>query len=136
MNDLIARLEAAEEGSRELDWLIADYLGEIPQHEIREVGWNYVWWRRPKDFYLSKANDAEGRNIETWAPKRRTTNLQAAVDLVPEGLSFLVGKDHRTGWATLGQPAKPSGTMWDEGYEAKTPALALCAAILRAKEEK
>ena len=36
--DLIAELEAADEGSREFDWRIADTLGEVPAHNVQKRG--------------------------------------------------------------------------------------------------
>lgn len=36
LRGLIERLEKLETGSRELDWLIAEALGDIPEHRIME----------------------------------------------------------------------------------------------------
>ena len=82
LRGLIERLEKAEAGSRELDWLIAEALGEIPEHRVMETGWDYIWFRRSGEFALWKAMDSEGRLVELWQAPQRSTSLDAAVALI------------------------------------------------------
>lgn len=140
--DLIARLEAASEGSRELDWAIRDCLGTITMPLSAEANWS--WVRRvgdqiidigPESFRLLTTND-------TYLP-RYTTSVDAALTLVPEGFAVR----EWTIWP--GMPStlvieeahkEADGKYWRKsGYgrwpaEGKTPALALCIAALRARQ--
>jgi len=113
-DDLIARLERATEGSRELDFEIAEYLDKI--------GVKY-------------ATTIEGHTPE-W-----TQSLDAALSLVPEPkkLAWGVGTMKRDGdpKITYAANCRRFGRI-DAGQplfdaEAATPALALCVAALRAR---
>lgn len=108
MKDLIAKLESATEGSRELDALIWQALGNpVP--------------RRPDWPYHVPA--------PTW-----TTSIDAALSLVPEGwewaLEFNQNNDE-TAWVATCRMGDP---MLFIEPEAATPALALCIAALKARE--
>lgn len=109
--DLIARLEAAKEGSRELDAAI--------------------------DIYVTGGSSADLAYVledvdRTLRPKHYTTSLDAALTLVPKGyfgeidFGFLV--DKQAAWVR-----KNNDTPRVIGY-GKTPALALCIAALKARE--
>lgn len=109
LSDLIARLEAATEGSRELsdEVLVALWV-------TRDDGW-------------VKPNG----DVCEWGDEPNCTeSLDDALGLVPEGW----------GWMVEGRHGKGQATVYLTGDEhwpllaAATPALALCAAILRAKE--
>ena len=114
MSTLIERLEKAGEGSRELDRAIFDYLREQPN--FRDPG--------PLPHY--------------------TTNLQDALRLVPDGwkpsmISWLVecmaGPNDRVRASVC---REKMGELPDGGYQnahAASPALAFCAACLRALEK-
>ncbi len=122
---LIAKLEQAQEGSRELDAHICCAMstedGPFFNPFLGEDGSWYVqagiggWQMKHGDF------------------PHYTTNLQAAVDLVPEGygaisLSITEQTYH---------PENKCRVTWGHPYFAvfgATPALALCVAILRALE--
>lgn len=126
MTDLIARLESAEEGSRELDEAIFDHIGR--KHGTGLAGYTSA------PFY--------------------TTSLDAALLLVPEGLTWTAtGYDPDGGWsdsvdyrlpyAVLAgpmeelpgdhmSPPEPHRDSWEA--RATTPALALCAAWLKARQ--
>lgn len=126
---LAERAEKATGPDRELDWLIAEAVGEVPAHSIRTIGFDYDWYRKPDEWMLWRAKDSEGRSVETWTPKKRTASIDAATTLVPEGLKFEV--------TTTGY--KPGATVCGniltgvhEVSYAATPASALTAAALRA----
>ena len=103
MTDLIARLEAAEIGSRELDAAIYDAI-DSPAIKIKTT--------LDYDF------------------PAYTTSLDAALTLVPEGLAWGVAdrKDKSKPLAICGHADNPM----TETYAA-TPALALCIAALKAR---
>lgn len=118
MSDLLDKLQSASEGSRELDAMIANELGILG-------GMAYDHWAA----------------IEAHAP-HYTTNLQDAVSLVPEGwLVDQVGEWEspvlraRGPWlAILKRP--PDYKQVVRCDHAPTPALAFCAAIIKAHEAR
>jgi len=109
MRDLIARLQAAEWASRQLDAAISDALGWVlvcdnagrPQH-----------WREPDGTRHSA--------LPEW-----TRSLDAALTLVPEGARWVLYSD---GYAYVGPDDEPTAK-----WCGNTPALALCIAALRAR---
>lgn len=115
LSALIAKLEAATAGSRELDRAIWLSLPAHRIHAIREVGGHtHERW-------------VDGEDVR-WpvAQTNFTASIDCALELVPakmmttidtRGLAF-VG-DHRQGWRDY--------------TKAATPALALCIAALRAR---
>ena len=102
---LIERLEAAENGSRELDQLIA-----------RNIGAGAA---------LYSDNSGIDRALDY------TTSLDAALTLVPKGMTFGMGWD-----TEIAGPYAFTGKTGEErkGYYARTPALALCIAALKARQ--
>lgn len=136
MSDLIARLEAAEEGSRELDAEI-----ELSRRKFLGIivgaGWaaNYVLDKGP---VLGWIWDGKNLTSQLKAP-HYTTSIDAALTLVPEGVQWCwkVERHHDefsavlTFWAGIGE--KHSGPF--VAGDAATPALALCAAALKARQE-
>lgn len=116
-SSLIQSLEAAEGGSRELDVSLGQTLGIIDADLI----------------YTARDGLRMGRgNCEPWP--RWTTSLDAALALaerVLPGSRAMVERDHDgTGWAMI-QCVPVAAKVMEDG---KTPALALCIAILRARE--
>lgn len=104
-DDLIARLERATEGSRELDFEIAEYLDKI--------GVKY-------------ATTIEGHTPE-W-----TQSLDAALSLVPEGnWQWQLRQDPGCYRAGIVGGEIPNMTIFRG--EGPSPALALCIAALRAR---
>lgn len=107
---LIERLEAAEGGSRELDWSISDAFGERHGGNVCPI---------------------------------YTTSLDAALALAERALPGYFWEIQICPYTTTVQGALES---WNEGLaapdvggvyaDARTPALALCIAILKAKETK
>jgi hypothetical protein len=117
MTDLIARLEAAEAGARELDWLIADAT-DHPSFARKIDG----FW--PPFGERSRAD----KDVPAYS-----TSLDAALALASRvfpgfGLGMVQGSGERA-------KANVTPANADHGFTAtaSTPALALCAAILRAK---
>ena len=134
---LAERCERAAIGTRELDWLIADALGEIPQHSIRTIGFDYAWYRKPDEFALWKAADSEGRSVDLWQPVERSTSLDAATSLFPADCFYRSGHDGAGPDVTMffcdaiasgpdGQPLRPVRAL------AVTEELARVVAALRA----
>lgn len=127
LSDLIARLEAAKEGSRELDALI---FTEVFEAELRP--WSPT--RRVRTLWWFKRNSEQVLRYGKDSHPHYTTSLDAALTLVPENMRIeLIG----------------SGSAWRcevrhftayervaEYFGAPTPALALCIAALKARDSK
>lgn len=79
LSELIERVGKLTGPDRETDWLIAEHFGEVPPHRIMEIGWDYIWYRRPGEFVLWRPTDSEGRRVETWSPAAHTASLDAAI---------------------------------------------------------
>jgi hypothetical protein len=120
MTDLIERLEAATEGSRELDALIhattlslgRDYWPDERGRVVEYTGLRKILHRAP----------------------HYTTSIDAALTLVPEGWGWSVNDDSE---ACLTLPG--NGFLSDRGDielygRSATPAIALCIAALRARQ--
>lgn len=121
LSDLIARIEAAKEGSRELN------------HEIAvAIGWCFGGGR-PKGG-LWKSPDGK-MNFDTVPDF--SGSLDAALTLVPDDSSVTLQFDHKTSC-----DFSPSAEVYPYGSEPKkpsyasTPALALCIAALEAREAR
>ena len=111
MTNLIAQLESAPEGSRGLDYMIHTKLGWIDQDQ--------GGWDGPNGEHTG----------EGWP--HYTTNLQDAVEALPEGWFWIAGNSAINGvsaeiWETREQA---TCSAW---AKAPTPALALCIAAIRA----
>jgi hypothetical protein len=116
-DDLITRLKAVPEGSRELD------------AEIAEA----VIWLPGRAKHLQEA----GRGLYETAQglcARFTTSLDAALTLVPEGweASIVVEADG-SGSARVWERLGDTSSSRTQIYEAAGPALALCIAALKAR---
>ena len=127
MNDLIERIEAASGPDRELDHEIYEYLGSPVVRMVSAT--------------------THGTDLVNWAPFY-TASVDAALTLVPEG--WRIGKleqDWRSGgWIAqlCERPTERQLQAFDDGVtigwntadtdpDAATPALALCAAALKAR---
>lgn len=111
LSDLIARLETTKEGSRELDAAIDIYVTGGSSADLAYV-----------------LEDVE----RTLGPKHYTTSLDAALTLVP--------KEYAGNWDLKWRnKASCRAELYRPSYQvdglAATPALALCIASLRAREE-
>lgn len=139
---LITRLAKLDGPDREVDWLIADHFTEIPKHTIREIGWDYDWWRGPNEYSLKKAIDSEGRRIDTWSPNAYTASVDAAIALAERVLpgwkrSFFENFNGK--W--IARVCSPRRDLYSTDYLRDTElggspngSIALCIAILHAKE--
>lgn len=111
LTDLIAKLEAASEGSRELDLDIAQLLREP---------WGYTGGETPRDIKCAPI----------------TTSLDAIVELKLPGWCFELRRG-RVNTCTLYEPDDPAAFItdpWPRKHEAagRTLALAACSSFLRA----
>lgn len=128
---LIARIEAATEGSRELDCVIAVASGEffIKGEICGEPAYCYI----DSDEVLHMPGNGGGAAMVP----NYSESVDAALTLVPEGWSH--GYRLTTANDDLGSLVeawvRTKGRMW-HGVTHSTPALALCAAALRARSEK
>lgn len=136
MSALIARLEAAKEGGRELDGLVARAFGwhrVEPRHMRGKAG----GWIAPQDFIglhgdgSPMLDSLHGTDIHR-DPPRVTTSIDAALALSERVLpGYLVNLCQSLDrWdASLDS----EDDVYAHGAHAKTGSLALCIAILRAK---
>ena len=143
-DDLIARLERATEGSRELDAEIAVAVRSLDTEGDKSLpkwaGKNYPIWRARPDGRVECVH-TDGTGSLNWSPLHYTTSIDAALSLVPEPkkLAWGVGTMKRDGdpKITYAANCRRFGRI-DAGQplfdaEAATPALALCIAALRAR---
>ena len=121
--DLIVRLGTAIEGSRELDALVAREIGYARFGDLTEAQ------------AIEAIRDADDENIKTMP--RVTTCLDAALTLVPAGLPCSINRD-RLGWGwaevTTDLHSGKSILRFEDGVCARTPALAVCIAALKARD--
>jgi len=129
MSDLLAladEIERAAEGSRELDILIGDAV-DLRVDEC-DLSFRQSFEICGMEQMLRMAESHQ--NIWREALPRYTTSLDAALSLVPEGWHWCACSDERPGFANVHQLV--SGVGPANSAEAASPALALCAASLRA----
>jgi hypothetical protein len=128
--DLAVRCEQATGPDLALDLVIA---ANCHPDGKTMVGWDYEEWTR----HIAK------HPFDTWVP-RYTASLDAAMTLVPEGCIWEVGhkvnypapptEPNRAHYAFV-NVGKPGAIKSFNGKAFATPALALCAAALRARGE-
>jgi len=135
LRERVAKLTGPD---REAEWLVAELAGEVPEHTVRAVGWDYDWNRRPGEFTLWKATDSEGRNAKFWKPEPYTASVDAVLELIGKVLPGWWGdvdigsKPEAQGpYGARLWPAEEDG-CWNIAGEGPTPALALLNAILSA----
>lgn len=130
---LIARLERAKAGSRELDAQIVVALDLRPD-----------WCKPDGELWIDKSEAGEpvirihdprigrrgGGNVPVGTYPHFTESLDAAATLVAAGCRFMVEFGRNGGGA---QVWTPSLEMFAECKAAATPALALCIAALRVR---
>lgn len=132
--ELIERIEAAEGPDWKLDeeiWLAAIATGE--QREKVEVGRDKFGDREASDRVSMMSDGA-----------RYTASIDAAMTLVPEGWGFWdvlsrhASDEERSAYAEVAKDAACASHEIEGHFvsaTAKAPALALCAAALKAREE-
>lgn len=139
MKDLIARLEAADVGSRELDALIWMELVECDRAPFRY--WSLVTEDTgcgtpvPGSLYYAP------HCAQVFVTPDVTTSIDAALALAERvlpakrylGLQQNRGGTKNRAWTAFIEWAE-DGENFEISPAAATPALALCAAVLRAKE--
>lgn len=115
MSGLIERIEAAGEGSRKIDGDIAVDVKSVPPFVSHRDSPEWASWSGGRDY---------------WDAPHYTTSVDAALTLVPEGFDWTLG--HTNGGLTI--HAEVGGRGDEYMRFGATPALALCAAALRARE--
>lgn len=124
LTELAERCEAATGPDRELDALIAVALGAWPntleaEPSVTDDGeWSII------------EREPDGRKIDRFSPESVTASLDAATALVPEGADYAIERVANEHWCSVDGP---NGKRLPCAGAA-TPALALCAAALRASE--
>lgn len=126
-----------EEPSRELDASIVVALDLRPDWCSREGG---VIWIDKKTIINGepaiRINALGGRNSQGNPPigayLAYTTSLDAAITLVPDRLGWMI-RDYRDGAASVLVNYSPRAAMKQDVCVASNPALALCAAALKAR---
>jgi hypothetical protein len=139
LQSLLSRLETATEGSRELDCLIAPVVGwyRITPSEAKRTGHGskaHGGWVHPNDVRDGKPMFCQLHGTDVYRdPPEFSRSVDAALSLVPEGLmvSMTIGHGQAVANVKTGSILNPETREWP-GY-AKTPALALVAAALRAR---
>lgn len=140
---LIERIESADGPDRELDAEIAVAIRYFPQN----VG--FVWKNdlEPNCPEIGRVTcvTSLGTGGPHYAAPRYTASIDAALTLVPEGWrpysadmsiagrTRFVIEGPKTQWATDDAGEKCAGADWYTQGVASTPALALCAAALKAR---
>ena len=147
-DELIARLEAAPEGSRELDAAVYAAVSKEPTAEDKIAAMRKELGREPGDIIKSIIKDSD--DFAHARPPSFTTSLDAALTLVPEGMAADVhigpraiynqatiwlpikGKDEQGRRTTSYEPliagCAREGTLYQN-----SPALAVCIAVLKAR---
>lgn len=136
LKDLLARVEAATGGDRELDALIASHFRVGPDDE---PDWLKRWGGefRPHHKFPGSvtAMHSDGSTGVHWKSERYTTSLDAALALVERVLpeANCVGFDKIPGEISAYVSRNFVGDgHWYQDATSHTPALALIAALLRA----
>jgi hypothetical protein len=148
MLDLAERCEKATGPDRELDvkigysvGVLTKYTDPMPPYGAL-VGVEYAgeqhplfapWWPNRRDDRDDLACIAEMTGLPAY-----TASLDAAMTLVPEGISFEVRRSGTgdKGQAMLWDPMRAPGDLQWRVTGCASPALALCAAALRARATK
>lgn len=140
---LLASLESAERGDRKLDWLIHSTIAE-PWNEGRKwspFGYVDVDGHPPHPDEIC-IESPEGKSHYNHMP-RYTDSVDAALALaervlpgwhktIAESRAYWVAEMGPLDWSDDPMVAPPDNTL----AEAKTPALALCACLLRATQSR
>ena len=136
MTDLLSRLQEAEGGSRELDGDIAELVQPEGLRKQQAACLNTLKRAQRRKGYTEPDLGEWYRTnptSESWKAPPYTTSADAALQLMPEGKWWVLNSGVQTGQAL----ALVGGSKgWGDKAEANasTPALALCAACIKAME--
>ena len=148
---LIAALEVATEGSRELDGDIAELLQPEGLKKAQGAHLNTLKRNQVRKGYIPGDLGAWERSYPTsycWPAPHYTTSIDAALTLVPEGWLTSMGNDLSKTWTVTlrtsdARFATHAGQGGEEiaqiagksasGIQKATPALALCIAALKTR---
>lgn len=136
LSSLIERIEKSEGPDRAADALIGAAIRWLPQDGqawLRD--WRGDFGPMPRMTGRIAAFHDNGDPAVHWEAPNFTASLDAAVTLVPEGWYWRAGHGVLwPGWAHLNLKHPDHCDRGDEhSAHAETPALALCAAALRAR---
>jgi hypothetical protein len=128
-NELAARIERAE-GAELRELTKAVFAVMFPDKVPSPIVTSGYGWREDKSgWWLATGEDAR-TPPQTIYPPKYLTSIDAAMQLVPAGHNWAIDTGHKNGisaWCFDGQ-------LWNtDASVAATPALALCAAALRAR---
>jgi hypothetical protein len=130
---LAERCEQAAGPDRELDAIISATLDGYTAIEERHGGWIVATGKGVMERSLGLIDP--GKHSRNFTPQHHDTpayaaSLDAAMTLVPEGMLWTVEQ-----WANGATASVARTRPYESGkrYHAATPALALCAAALRAR---
>lgn len=121
--ELLADRCEREEASRQLDMTIWTTIGLTIAEEAHCSSWGRMDGRTD----LTRA-----RYIAAWA-KPYTTSLDAAVTLVPDELSWYIGKTRLSCMSNIYIPDSTTEVARADVPSSKSAAIVLCAAALRAR---
>lgn len=131
LSNLIARLEAAKEGSRELDaWIFCsvEHPDKKPEHNL--------FYKNREEWGVFVSN-APSPGMTFHDAPHYTTSLDAALTLVPDGMCWRY--DSALGWAQIFDLGRSPIEVADSGDAELTSyhaPLALCIAALKAREAR
>lgn len=127
ITSLIERVEAATEGSRELDGDIALLVGWEPTHERSsslKLAYTYPSFR--------ERWKGDRRPFDNWNVPRYSTSIDAALTLLPLGYEYDLTNIYGVARVSVGLNCEP-GPFYGANECGSVP-LALLAAILRARQ--
>lgn len=120
MNDLIERLKKATGPDRELDALIEQTLPGVLPHPDKRMTVGYV--------ISGDSHPRYGHAGQAYLAAPYTRSLDAAITLVPKDRGWMLAQyENGACWAEVGD---------DWQFQGATPAIALCIAALKARQER
>jgi hypothetical protein len=134
--ELAERVEKASGPDREIDGIIDRILHKRPKNGDYDETENAIW--RVKDGEASGLLvRGDGFARGSFCAASYTASLDAAMTLVPESASWQLGDGFSFAWAVVTLPDEdPMVEPREMSAKAATPALALCAAALRARAQQ
>lgn len=127
MKDLIAKLEDATEGSRELDAEISAAIGNVVE-PCGANDWAVLYGTKIVEGSEGRLEDEDWRELEHY-----TTSLDAALTLVPEGYLWQIKQAVQCCALVWALEVDYDDHPVPTGYSTTHPALALTIAALKAR---